>query len=141
MGQRALWDDPDYHAPARADETSQALLRTENSAKFHDGMIAAMLVSAYKYGKLAVAYPERVNAIESLKLRLASYAETGNVEHLISIANYAMIEFMHPAHPEAFYAATDAVGSPGRVAAHTEIYDAPNQFRNSDLADRDEKPF
>jgi hypothetical protein len=33
------------------------------------------------------------------------------------VANFAMIEFMHPRHPQAHYKATDSDGSPGRVSA------------------------
>jgi hypothetical protein len=96
-------------------------------------MRAAMLVSAYKYGEVSEAYPERVNAIESLGLRLAKYAETGNVEYLVDVANFAMIEFMHPRHAKAHFKATDADGSPGRVATNTDVYDAPVRYRNTDL--------
>ena len=141
MGKRASYDPPDYVGPARDDETSRALLRTNTSRRFHDLMDAAMLVSAFKYGEVGDGYPERVNALSSLGARLAAYRETGNAEYLVDVANFAMIEFMHPAHGNAHYQATDVAGSPGRVATNTEIYDTPNQFKNLDLADADEKPF
>ena len=33
----------------------------------------------------------------------------------MDVANFAMIEFMHPKHSKAFFKATDSDGSPGRV--------------------------
>jgi hypothetical protein len=154
MGNRAEYDPSDYIAPARTDEQSVQLLASNTSRKFHGLMDAAMLVSAFKYGEVSVAYPERVNAIDSLRIRLSLYLdgmrnpgfgaegeageaeyliEPGNAEYLVDVANFAMIEFMHPAHAQAHYHATDASGSPGRVAANTDIYDRPNQFKNTDL--------
>jgi hypothetical protein len=40
---------------------------------------------------------------------------SGNTEYLIDAANFAMIEFIHPRVEGAFFEATDASGSPGRV--------------------------
>jgi hypothetical protein len=138
MSQRAEWSPEGHAAKLRNDVISSEKLRTNFCERFADLMRAAMLVSAYKYGEVAEAYPDRVNALESLGLRLAKYAETGNVEYLVDVANFAMIEFMHPAHPGAFFKSTDADGSPGRVARN-EIYDRPNQFANRDLADVSEQ--
>lgn len=64
--------------------------------------------------------------------------EPGNVEYLIDAANMLMIEFMHPAHPNAHYKATDRDGSPGR-RAHNALYEGKaNQFTNNELVDADE---
>jgi hypothetical protein len=107
-----------------------------------------MMVSFYKYGAVADAYPERVNALESLRLRLDWYVngnpergvEPLNAEYLIDAANFAMIEFMHPSGPTTLRH-TDADGSPGRVAANGAIYDRPNQYKNLDLAEAGEEAF
>lgn len=88
---------------------------SENSERFHQGMVDRMCMSYFKYGLVADAYPTKVNALESLQKRLDKYYETGNTEFLMDVANFAMIEFMHPKHPEAFFAATDSDQSPGRV--------------------------
>lgn len=88
---------------------------SEFSDSFVEGMYHRMAVSFFKYGAVANAYPHRVNALESLQLRLKKYEETGNTEFLIDAANFAMIEFMHPAHKEAHYKSTDSDESPGRV--------------------------
>lgn len=87
---------------------------TEYSVPFIQGMINRMSISFAKYGKVKDAYPEKVNAIDSMMLRLKKYRETGNTEFLIDVANFAMIEFMHPAHPNAHFRPTDTTESPGR---------------------------
>jgi hypothetical protein len=87
---------------------------TEFSEKFVEGMRNRMEVSFHKYGPIKDAYPHKVDAIKSLKIRLDKYEATGNTEYLIDAANFAMIEFMLPAHPEAHFEATDTNGSPGR---------------------------
>ncbi len=87
---------------------------TEFSEQFVDGMRARMEVSFHKYGPIKDAFPHKVNAIASLKLRLQKYEADGNTEHLIDAANYAMIEFMLPSHTDAHFESTDSKGSPGR---------------------------
>ncbi len=101
---------------------------SENSQDFHQGMVNRMGVSWFKYGNVADAYPERVDAVASLELRLAKYRETGNTEFLIDAANFAMIEFMHPKVPGAFFEGTDSDQSPGRVWT----YGAVNQNQNTE---------
>ena len=88
---------------------------SEFSREFAQGMADRMAVSYCKYGAVAEAYPVRVDAIESLKKRLDKYAQDGNTEWLIDVANFAMIEFMHPRHHAAHFVATDSDRSPGRV--------------------------
>lgn len=85
---------------------------SEDSPKFHTRMRQAMEVSFHKYGPVREAYPHKVNAIASLEKRLRLYKETGNQDYLVDIANFAMIEFMLPAHPEAHDKPTD--GGEGR---------------------------
>jgi hypothetical protein len=65
MGQRAGYDPEDYEYRISADPTTRAILRTETSGKFHGLMDAAMLTSYFKYGAVANAYPEHVNAIST----------------------------------------------------------------------------
>lgn len=104
-------------------DTIAGVLATEFSEPFVQGMRDRMVVSFYKYGPLTEAYPHKVNAITSLTDRLRKYAETGNTEFLMDAANFAMIEFMHPAHHAAFFAGTDDDQSPGRRVARTGVID------------------
>lgn len=87
---------------------------SEFSLPFVQGMADRMAVSFHKYGYVADAYPEKVDAIASLKKRLKLYEETGNTEWLMDIGNFAMIEYMYPRHKKAHFRATDSNESPGR---------------------------
>ncbi len=98
---------------------------SETDPAFLQRMIDAMGLSWFKYGAVAEAYPAKVDAVESLKMRLQKYADTGNTEFLVDVANFAMIEFMHPKHPQAHYKAEDA-GGPGRVWASGRVDESAN---------------
>lgn len=112
---------------ARSQKTVEQIDATEVSSQFIDGMRNRMRLSFYKYGPVADAYPEKVDSIGSLMQRLRLYAKgdeakgiaAGNTEYLMDAANFAMIEFMHPRHPQAYFKGTDDDGSPGRIAADT----------------------
>ena len=103
---------------------------TEFSGKFVRGMRDRMCVSYYKYGPIADGYPHRVHAIASLRRYLERYEDTGNTEYLMDIANFAMIEFMLPRHPGAYYEPTDFAESPGRVGHY-----GPTQSANKDMVE------
>lgn len=86
----------------------EEILATEYSEEFDKLRKNRMIVSFYKYGPVKVNYKEGlIEAIPSLEKRLEMYKDTGNVEYLADIANFAMIEFMHPQHPKAHFAPTD----------------------------------
>lgn len=102
----------------------------EISEEFIQGMRNRMITSFYKYGPIANAYPNKVFAVESLLVRIDKYLDTGNTEWLMDAANFAMIEFMHPSHPEAHFRATSAEESPGRV---TREHGSDSARNNSDL--------
>jgi hypothetical protein len=95
-------------------KTVDSVPASEFSQPFVQGMADRMAVSFCKYGRVAEAYPSRVDAIASLKLRLEKYAKDGNTEWLMDVANFAMIEFMHPRHEKAHFRPTDSKESPGR---------------------------
>lgn len=88
---------------------------SEWSKTFLQGMLNRMGVSFHKYGYVKDGFPEKISAIESLKVRLARYEEDGNAEWLMDVANFAMIEFMCPGHSNAHYSPQDSDTSPGRV--------------------------
>lgn len=78
-------------------------------------MLDRMSVSYAKYGKVSDAYPNDVNALDSMKRRIEKYSYDGNTEWLIDAANFLMIEFMYPSHENAHYKPTSNEESPGRV--------------------------
>lgn len=109
------------------DERMNKILTTEFSGDFTDKMKQAMTVSYYKYGPLSEGFPHKVDAVGSLMARLRKYADTGNTEWLVDVANFAMIEFMLPRHPKAHFAGTDGDASPGRRSLKTGMLeDRPN---------------
>ena len=108
---------------------------SEYSLEFLQGMIYRMGLSYHKYGKVADAYPHKVNSIESMHMRLDKYMATGNTEYLIDAANQLMIEFAHPSHPNAFFKPTDSDGSPGRASYDTNF--EPTQKGNKELTDKE----
>lgn len=91
---------------------------SEFSPEFVQGMADRMSVSFFKYGRVRKG-AQTMDTMKSLALRLKAYEETGNTEYLIDVANFCMIEFMHPRHPKAHFKSTDSEGSPGRVRVIT----------------------
>lgn len=84
------------------------VIQTEYSQKFDDLRKDMVRVSYHKYGPAKKNFAEgRVDAIKSLERKLNAYKETGNIEYLADVANYAMFEFMYPIHPKAHFKATD----------------------------------
>lgn len=104
---------------------TEEILKTEFSEQFVELMKNRMIMSWYKYGPLKQnAGDKLVNEIESLKLRIKKYEQTGNTEYLVDVANFAMIEFMFPSHDKGHFRATDSAESPGLVGmAINEIKD------------------
>jgi len=115
---------------ATAIKKNAAVPESEFSDPFIQGMFDRMAVSYFKYGKVAVGYPEKVDAVASLVARLVRYVGTervttavavavrslgaklevggdGNTEWLMDVANFAMIEYMRPRHTKAHFKGTD----------------------------------
>ncbi len=95
--------------------TTKEILKQDFSEDFVQKMRNRIIVSHYKYGWVKDTYPKLADAVACLEQRLALYKETGNTEHLIDVANFAMIEFMHPRHDDAHFKGTDSDASPGLV--------------------------
>lgn len=86
------------------------------SCEFMRGMAARMAMSFEKYGDLREAYPNKLDALASMQLRIDKYQLTGNTEYLMDAANFCMIEYMRPRHALAHFKAEDSAESPGRVS-------------------------
>ena len=85
-----------------------AILKTEYSTAFDEHRKKAMINSFYKYGPAKKNYGEYkcMDALKNIELRLQKYKDTGNTEFLVDIANFAMLEFMHPSIPGAKFIPT-----------------------------------
>ena len=90
----------------------EGILKTEYCDNFDELRKNRMVVSFHKYGPVNMNYGQRlVSAIDNLEKRLELYKETGNIEYLCDVANFAMIEFMYPQHPNRHF--NDRSESPG----------------------------
>lgn len=94
-------------------ETREQILRRDYSTEFDSLRQNAIVQSHYKYGWMSETYPALASAFGSLKQRVELYERTGNADWLVDIANFAMIEFKHPAHPDYHFRRTGSHESPG----------------------------
>lgn len=93
--------------------TREEILSRDFSEPFVTKMKNAIETSFYKYGWSSRTYPELAQAHKCLRERLELYEKTHNTEYLVDVANFAMLEYMHPAFDDAKYAPTDSDASPG----------------------------
>lgn len=91
-----------HHRPDLAE-----LRRTEWSRPFERLMRNRLLMGAFRYGLLRHKGDQGYDMIGSLEKRLSAYKKTGNLELLADIANLALLEFEHPAHPKAHFKSID----------------------------------
>lgn len=94
-------------------DTKEQILKRDYSTEFDSLRQNAIVQSHYKYGWMSETYPELADAFGSLEKRVELYKQTGNADWLIDIANFAMIEFMHPAHRKYHFRRTSSDESPG----------------------------
>ncbi len=83
------------------------------SKQFIQGMVNRMCQGLATYGPITKERMEKINMIKSLEQRIEKYKETGNTEWLMDAANYCMMEFMFPNHPNGHFKATSSRESPG----------------------------
>lgn len=91
-------------------------LSSEYSTRFDELRKNRVETSYFKYGSAKKNFSTgNVNALESMKLCVDKYMETGNTEFLCDAANYLMFEFMYPQHEKAHFRATNSSDSAGIV--------------------------
>ena len=89
------------------------ILKRDFSEAFVQKMKNAIVLSHFKYGWASKTYPELAQAHKCIEERLELYRKTHNKEYLVDVANFAMLEFLHPAFSDAQYTPTDSDQSPG----------------------------
>lgn len=94
-------------------ESAEEILNRDFDNGFISLMKNRILVSHYKYGWLFQTYPELAQASKCIQERLDLYNKTHNLEYLVDVANFAMIESMYPSYKDAKFIATDSDKSPG----------------------------
>jgi hypothetical protein len=97
-------------------ETREQILARDYSEEFDALRQNRIVQSWYKYGWTSETYGNKLaDAMACAEQRVALYRKTGNREHLVDAANFLMIEYMHPQHPNAHFRAESSEESPGLV--------------------------
>jgi len=82
--------------------------RSQGSEDFVRYMRNRMAMGGYRYGMLRDKGQPPYNNIESLIHRARLYLETGNQEHLVDVANLALVEFVRGCcHPNPHWSPSD----------------------------------
>jgi hypothetical protein len=89
-------------------ESVEARLRREDEGPGRDGEL--------RYGPSRKAAPH-YDYVKNAIVRLREYERTGNTEFLVDAANFALLEYACPSHPDAHFRATDHDESPRAVKA------------------------
>ncbi len=72
---------------------------SEWSPEFEKLMRNRLIMGALRYGSLGEIGKPMYDRLTSIERRIQLYRETGNTEHLVDIANLAMVEFVEGTHP------------------------------------------
>ncbi|MCP4895635.1 MAG: hypothetical protein GY906_01570 [bacterium] len=75
-------------------------------AGFIELMKTRLMVGHFRYG-IKAEQGVRYDTVGAILARAALYQETGNTEYLVDLANFCMLEFQHPSHPDAHFEAGD----------------------------------
>jgi hypothetical protein len=107
---RAAWrslavqpDEPER--PPRPD--LEDLRRTQWNDRFEALMRNRLVMGAFRYGTFQEQGACRHYNPAAIQRHLAAYVETGNAEHLVDIANLALVEFTAPSHQRFHFLSLD----------------------------------
>jgi hypothetical protein len=84
-----------------------ALQQSQWSSEFESLMRHRLLMGAFRYGTFDEQKHARRNNPEGIERHLREYLETGNAEHLVDIANLALVEFVRPSHKNFHFKSID----------------------------------
>ena len=85
----------------------EELSRTEWSAEFETLMRNRLIQGALRYGVLNDPSKPQWDRVSDMKKRLDLYSEDGNTEHLVDVANLALLEFEEGIHPLKHFSSND----------------------------------
>lgn len=85
------------------------LVHSEWSPNFEQLMRNRLLMGALRYGTLENKRKvgSKWDLMGAIEKKIALYNETGNLEYLVDIANYCLLEFKCGAHPKRHFSALD----------------------------------
>lgn len=87
------------------------LERSEWSPQFEQLMRNRLIMGALRYGRLGAAGKKQYDRVASITKRIALYGATGNLEHLVDVANEALLEFVESRHPKRHWGTADGDGA------------------------------
>lgn len=104
-------------------DSKEEIMKQDWSGEFVAKRERAIEISHYKYGWMSDTYPEPAQAVKCIQERLDLYNKTHNLDYLVDIANFAMIEYKHPSYSDAHYTPQDSDKSPGLAGgiSHKEL--------------------
>lgn len=83
------------------------LRRTEWCEEFEHLQRNRLILGAMRYGRLGAPGKPRWDRVPDMIRRLEAYQSDGNLEHLVDVANLAMLEFVEGRHPKRHFSASD----------------------------------
>jgi hypothetical protein len=96
----------------------EELKQSEWCAEFEQLMRNRLVMGAFRYDTFEAkrtVNKGKWDVVPSIRSRLDKYVKTGNMEHLVDIANLCMVEFVSQAHPHAHFASIDDGEHVGRT--------------------------
>ena len=85
----------------------EELQKSEWSSLFEQLMRNRLIMGAYRYGRMQSAGKPQYDRVRAIREHLHGYAETGNLEHLVDVANLALVEFVEGDHPQRNFHSVD----------------------------------
>jgi hypothetical protein len=79
--------------------TLAELERTEWSPDFERHMRIRLLLGSMRYGLLGSTCKPHYDRVQGIKDRIDEYKKTGNLDLLVDVANFALLEFVEGRHP------------------------------------------
>lgn len=79
----------------------EELKETQWDDRFDQLARGKLLMGAFRYGKVTDNYA--YDFMQAMKNKIVRYEQTHNLELLVDIRNYAMLEFKHPRYKDAYY--------------------------------------
>lgn len=83
------------------------LARTEWCQPFEALMRRRLITGGFRYGRLLAQFKPRLDRTSDMARRVEEYRRTHNTEHLVDIANIAMMEFVEGRNPARHFTPSD----------------------------------
>lgn len=83
------------------------LTATQWSAEFETYMRNRLIMGAFRYGMFGAEGKPHYDHMKAIRKKTELFEQTGNLELLVDIANYAMCEYREGIHPLRHWGPTD----------------------------------